>query len=67
MRDWGSDSKRVTGPTIILGSGTYFDFEDPASTPLTIEDVAYGLGYACRFAGQTYSKRLQRRVFYAVA
>jgi len=59
--------RRVVGPTIILGSGNYFDFEDPFSTPLTIEDVAYGLGYTCRFAGQTYSKRLARRIFYAVA
>jgi hypothetical protein len=59
--------KRVVGPTILLGSGSYFDFEAPEQTPLTIEDVAYGLAYACRFAGQCYSKRLGRRVFYSVA
>lgn len=59
--------KRIKGPTIILGSGNYFDFENPEATPLTIEDIAYGLGYACRFAGQTFSKRLGRRIFYAVA
>ena len=54
-------------PTILLGSGGYFDYEDPGASPITIEDIAYGLAYACRFAGQCWSSRLGRRVFYSVA
>lgn len=59
--------RRITGPTILLGSGTYFDFEAPEESEITIEDIAYGLAYACRFAGQCYSRILNRRVFYSVA
>lgn len=59
--------RRIKGPTILLGSGTYFDFEDPETSEITIEDVAYGLGYTCRFAGQCWSRILGRRVFYSVA
>jgi uncharacterized protein len=58
---------RIVGPTIMLGSGTYFDFENPESAQLTIEDVAYGLAYACRFAGQAVSRATGRRTFYSVA
>lgn len=58
---------RVIGPTILLGSGTYFDFEDPESSEITIEDIAYGLGFECRFAGQCVSQATGRRVFYSVA
>jgi hypothetical protein len=59
---------RITGPTILMGDGSYFDYLDPASSRLTIEDYAYALAYTCRFRGQTRS-RLQggRRVFYSVA
>lgn len=39
-------------PSIQLASGVYFDFLDPASTPLTIEDIAAGLSRICRFTGQ---------------
>ena len=59
--------RRVKGPTIMLGSGTYFDFENPEASEITIDDIAFGLAYACRFAGQCVSKRLRRRVFYSVA
>ena len=59
--------RKAIGPTILLGSGGYFDFEDPENSPITIEDVAYGLAYTCRFAGQCFSRILQRRVFYSVA
>jgi hypothetical protein len=58
---------RIVGPTIMLGSGTYFDFEAPETAELTIEDVAYGLAFACRFAGQAVSRATGRRVFYSVA
>ncbi|WP_179298190.1 hypothetical protein [Mesorhizobium carmichaelinearum] len=59
--------RRAIGPTILLGSGTYFDFEAPELSAITIEDVAYGLGFEGRFAGQCYSRILNRRVFYSVA
>lgn len=59
--------RRIKGPTILLGSGTYYDFEAPEASEITIDDVAYGLAYACRFAGQCWSPILQRRVFYSVA
>lgn len=44
--------KSATGPTILLGSGHYFDFLDPAGSRFTLLDIARGLGNACRFAGQ---------------
>ncbi|AWI57151.1 hypothetical protein [Sinorhizobium fredii] len=62
-----STIRRAIGPTILLGSGTYFDFDDPESSEITIEDVAYGLGYEGRFAGQCVSRILGGRVFYPVA
>lgn len=62
-----STVERIIGPTIMLGSGTYFDFENPEAARLTIEDVAYGLAFACRFAGQAVSRATGRRVFYGVA
>lgn len=39
-------------PSIQLASGVYFDFTDPCSTPLAIEDVAAGLSRICRYTGQ---------------
>ena len=46
---------RIKGPTILLGSGAYFDFTDPegSAARVTIEDVAWGLAGCARFAGQT--------------
>lgn len=58
---------RIIGPTIMLGSGSYFDYEDPEHSLLTIEDVAYGLAAASRFAGQCISRFTGRRVRYNVA
>jgi hypothetical protein len=54
-------------PTIILGSGTVFDYREPEAAFLTIEDVAFGLAAASRFAGQAVLKRDGRRVRYNVA
>lgn len=62
-----STIRRVVGPTILLGSGRYFDFEDPESSSLTLEDVAYGLASAARFSGQCVERRTGRRCFYSVA
>lgn len=54
-------------PTIILGSGTVFDYRCPEEATLTIEDIAYGLASCSRFAGQAISRRTGRRVRYNVA
>jgi hypothetical protein len=62
-----SNVRRIVGPTILLGSGTYFDFENPEAAELTIEDVAYGLAFQSRFAGQCVSRRTGKRVYYSVA
>lgn len=59
--------RRAIGPTILLGSGTYFDFQDPENSEITIEDIAYGLAFEGRCAGQCYSRIFKRRVFYSVA
>lgn len=58
---------RIIGPTIMLGSGTYFDFENPEAAHLTLEDYAYGLASCSRFAGQCVSRYTGRRVRYNVA
>ncbi|HET7255603.1 MAG TPA: hypothetical protein VFJ46_17740 [Xanthobacteraceae bacterium] len=59
--------RHIVGPTIMLGSGTYFDFAEPENSALTVEDFAYGLAAACRFAGQSVSRVTGKRVFYTVA
>jgi hypothetical protein len=60
--------KHITGPTILMGDGSYFDFGAPESCSMTIADVAYGLGYTARFRGQTRIMRSSnRRCFYSVA
>ncbi|MFC3180491.1 hypothetical protein [Cypionkella sinensis] len=50
----------MVGPTILLQSGRYFDFEAPEETPVTIGDIAHGLAHICRFTGQCHT-------FYSVA
>lgn len=50
----------VRGATIITRSGYYVDFLDPNPATIHIGDIAWGLGYTCRFAGQTLA-------FYSVA
>jgi hypothetical protein len=39
-------------PSIQLASGRYFNFVNPRSTPLEIEDMAAGLSRICRYTGQ---------------
>ena len=50
----------IVGPTILLRSGSYFDFEVPEESDITIEDIAHGLSHICRFTGQCHT-------FYSVA
>jgi hypothetical protein len=39
-------------PSIQVASGAYFDFLNPDSTPLSIQDIASGLSRICRYTGQ---------------
>lgn len=51
-----------------MGDGSYFDYESPETSQMTIEDVAYGLAYTVRFRGQNRARLLgNKRVFYSVA
>ncbi|KQY45306.1 hypothetical protein ASD46_09285 [Rhizobium sp. Root491] len=58
---------RIIGPTILLGSGTYFDFDNPEAAELTIEDVAYSLSFQSRFTGHCVSRRTGKRVYYPIS
>lgn len=57
----------VPAANILLGSGTYFDFNHPDASELTIEDVAYSLAFQSRFTGQCVSRKTGRRVYYSIA
>ncbi|WP_313613450.1 hypothetical protein [Agrobacterium sp.] len=59
--------RRIVGPTILLGSGTYFDFQNPEAAELTIEDVAYSLSFQSRFTGHCVSRRTGKRVYYPIS
>ena len=52
--------RHIVGPTIMLRSGVYFDFEAPEDCAISISDIAWSLAHLCRFTGHT-----QR--FYSVA
>lgn len=57
---------RVQGPTIILSSGKYFDIENPLAVLPKLDDVAWGLAFEGRWAGQCISRASGEHVFYSV-
>ena len=59
--------KKAVGPSILLGSGRFFDYDNPGASRMTIEDCAYGLAFTGRFSGQCVSRKTGRRVYYSVA
>jgi hypothetical protein len=67
MTEIAAPVHRIIGPTILLGSGTYFDFDNPEAAELTIEDVAYSLSFQSRFTGHCVSRRTGRRVYYPIS
>ena len=48
-----STVRRIVGPTILLVSGEYFDYENPEGLRFDVGDIARGLSHICRFAGQS--------------
>ncbi len=59
--------RRVMGPTILMGDGSYFDYENPLGTSMTIEDYAWALASQGRFSGQTRCRLTgNRRCVYTV-
>lgn len=67
MTELAAPVHRIIGPTILLGSGTYFDFDNPEAAELTIEDVAYSLSFQSRFTGHCVSRRTGKRVYYPIS
>lgn len=61
--EWG----QVDGPTGILASGYYFDFDDPTITPILLSDVAWGLAFNNRWGGQTVSRASGKHIPFSVA
>jgi hypothetical protein len=43
----------MTDTRIMLVSGNLYDLAAPEASPVSLHDIAYGLGRVCRFAGHT--------------
>lgn len=54
------EAPAISGPTILLRSGKWFDLQDPSASQFEVSDIAHALSNICRFTGHT-----QR--FYSVA
>ena len=54
------EAPAISGPTIMLRSGNYFDLQDPSASRFEVTDIAHALSNICRFTGHT-------RQFYSVA
>ena len=55
----------ITGPTIMLGDGSYFDYLAPEATTMTLEDYAWGLCKP-RFSSQSRHPDTGERCLYFV-
>lgn len=58
---------QIEGPTMLLGSGSYFNFVEPNASAITLEDLAFGLAFESRWNGQCVQLSNGKRVFYSVA
>lgn len=67
MRVAGNSVRIAVGPTILLGSGNFFDYDDAENSKISLSDLAYGLAFTARFSGQCVSQRTGKRVYYSVA
>lgn len=47
--------QRLSGHTILLVSGEYFNLLEPETSNFTVEDIAHGLSNLCRYTGQISS------------
>ena len=54
------EAPAISGPTILLRSGNYFDLQDPSASRFEVTDIAHALSNICRFTGHTQH-------FYSVA
>lgn len=54
------EAPAISGPTILLRSGNYFDLQDPSASRFEVTDIAHALSNICRFTGHT-------KQFYSVA
>ena len=57
--------RRIVGPTILMGDGSYFDYDAPELTTMTIRDYAWGL-CTPRFRCQTRLRSNWQRCLYYV-
>lgn len=53
--------------SILTGSGQILDFSNVDVSYINIDDIAYGLAYCCRFAGQCNYIKTNTRIYYSVA
>jgi len=67
MKPSGNSVRTAIGPTILLGSGNYFDYDNTENSEVTLSDLAYALAFTARFSGQCVSRRTGKRVYYSVA
>ena len=45
--------RKIVGPTILLGDGSYFDYVSCDASEMTLGDYIWGLATKARFSGQT--------------
>lgn len=67
MSGYEAPKRQKQNPSILLGSGTYFDYTNPAESKITIEDYAAGLAFQSRFQGQCCHPRTKKRIYYSIA